>query len=234
MPEENPIPRLSRLSNILILLQSKRLITAQQIADKFGISKRTAYRDIKALEESGVPIITEEGKGYSLLEGYNLPPVMFTEEEANALITAQNIIIKNKDKSLINSYLSAITKLKAVLRNNQKDKTELLEKRIAIFDNFEQEITSQWLSSIQLAITHFKVLKIQYHSISKEELTNRLIEPMALYHSQGNWVLIAWCRLRGAYREFRLDRIQSLFTTNEVFDNRGFDLVKYFYTAYGE
>ena len=232
MPEENPIPRLSRLSNILILLQSKRLITAQQIADKFGISKRTAYRDIKALEEAGVPIITEEGKGYSLLEGYSLPPIMFTEEEANALITAQNIIIKNKDKSLINNYLSAITKLKAVLRHSQKDKTELLEKRIAIFDNFEQEITSQWLSSIQLAITHFKVLKIQYLSISKEELTNRLIEPMALYHSQGNWVLIAWCRLRGAYREFRLDRIRSLFSLSDSFDERDFDLLRYFREQY--
>ncbi len=232
MPEENPIPRLSRLSNILILLQSKRLITAQQIADKFGISKRTAYRDIKALEEAGVPIITEEGKGYSLLEGYSLPPIMFTEEEANALITAQNIIVKNKDKSLINNYLSAITKLKAVLRHSQKDKTELLEKRIAIFDNFEQEITSQWLSSIQLAITHFKVLKIQYLSISKEELTNRLIEPMALYHSQGNWVLIAWCRLRGAYREFRLDRIRSLFSLSDSFDERDFDLLRYFREQY--
>lgn len=232
MPEENPIPRLSRLSNILILLQSKRLITAQQIADKFGISKRTAYRDIKALEEAGVPIITEEGKGYSLLEGYSLPPIMFTEEEANALITAQNIIVKNKDKSLINNYLSAITKLKAVLRHSQKDKTELLEKRIAIFDNFEQEITSQWLSSIQLAITHFKVLKIQYLSISKEELTNRLIEPMALYHSQGNWVLIAWCRLRDAYREFRLDRIRSLFSLSDSFDERDFDLLRYFREQY--
>ena len=232
MPEENPIPRLSRLSNILILLQSKRLITAQQIADKFGISKRTAYRDIKALEEAGVPIITEEGKGYSLLEGYSLPPIMFTEEEANALITAQNIIIKNKDKSLINNYLSAITKLKAVLRHSQKDKTELLEKRIAIFDNFEQKTTSRWLSAIQLAITHFKVLKIQYLSISKEELTNRLIEPMALYHSQGNWVLIAWCRLRDAYREFRLDRIRSLFSLSDSFDERDFDLLRYFREQY--
>jgi len=227
------IPRLSRLSSILILLQSKRLITAGQIAEKFGISKRTAYRDIKALEESGVPIITEEGKGYSLLEGYTLPPVMFSEEEANALITAQQIIVKNKDKSLITSYLSAITKLKAVLRYSQKDKVELLENRIAIFENYDFETTSQWLSAVQLAITNTKLLKIEYRSISKEEITSRMIEPLALYLSQGNWVVIAWCRLRGAYREFRLDRIQSLFSTSDSFDDRGFDLMTYFYSAYG-
>ena len=74
--------RLSRLTAILIQLQSKRLITSTELADKYGVSIRTIYRDIRALEEAGVPIYTEEGKGYSLSEGYRLPPVMFTEEEA--------------------------------------------------------------------------------------------------------------------------------------------------------
>jgi len=164
---DNPIPRLSRLTAILTLLQSKRLVTATEIADKFGISKRTAYRDIKALEESGVPIFTEEGKGYSLMEGYCLPPIMFSEEEANALITAAAFIAKNKDVSLIENHKKAISKIQAVLRYTNKDKANLLSERIAYFKNYNKEITSDNLSLVQLAITNLQLLEISYMSISK-------------------------------------------------------------------
>ncbi len=101
MNKHQNTPRLSRLSAILIMLQSKKIVTATQIAKKFNVSTRTAYRDVKALEVSGVPLFTEEGKGYSLMSGYTLPPVMFTEEEANALITAENMVSRNKDQSLV-------------------------------------------------------------------------------------------------------------------------------------
>ena len=76
-------PRISRLSQIVTILQSKRLITARELAEKFNVSIRTIYRDIRTLESSGIPIVTEEGKGYFLQEGYQLPPIMFSEEEAN-------------------------------------------------------------------------------------------------------------------------------------------------------
>ena len=84
---DNDTKRLSRLTAILMLLQTKRLSTASELASRFMVSNRTIYRDIKALEQAGVPILTEEGKGYLLMEGYRIPPVMFTESEANALIT---------------------------------------------------------------------------------------------------------------------------------------------------
>ena len=92
-------PRLSRLTAILTQLQSKRLITAKQLAEKHTVSIRTIYRDIRSLEKSGIPIITEEGKGYSIMEGYHLPPVLFTEDEANALITVEQLVLNNKDQS---------------------------------------------------------------------------------------------------------------------------------------
>ena len=76
--KDNNLKRLSRLTAILTQLQSKRIVTATSLAEKFDVNVRTIYRDIKALEESGVPIYTEEGKGYSLVEGYRIPPVMFT------------------------------------------------------------------------------------------------------------------------------------------------------------
>nr|WP_290935624.1 HTH domain-containing protein [Haliscomenobacter sp.] len=96
---ENDTKRLSRLTAILTQLQTKRLVTATVLAEKFKVSVRTIYRDIRALEQSGVPILTEEGKGYSLMEGYRLPPVSFSESEANALITAEQFVLKNKDAS---------------------------------------------------------------------------------------------------------------------------------------
>ena len=228
METKNEITRLSRLTAILILLQSKRIITATDIAEKFQISKRTAYRDIKALEDAGVPIYTEEGVGYALMEGYNLPPVMFTEQEANALITAGSLISRNKDASLVKEYNNAITKIKSTLRHSKKDKVNLLSERVAFIKNLKSETTSSYLSTLQMTITNLNLLKIKYHSINKDEVTIRLLEPLALYHTQENWILIAWCRTRNNYREFRLDRILDLNVLDVFFENRNFDMLQYF------
>lgn len=220
-------PRLSRLAAILIQLQSKRLVTSTEMAEKHGVSVRTIYRDIRALEAAGVPVCTEEGRGYSLGEGYRLPPVAFTEAEANALITAEKFISRNKDASLVRNYNEAITKIKAILRYKDKDKAELLANRIAFFQNYNNVTTSNDLSAVQLAITHSQAVFIRYEAISKTT-TERVIEPLALYHTQENWILISWCRLRKANREFRLDRIQSLRVLDEYFEPHSFDLMAYF------
>ncbi len=220
--------RLSRLTSIITQLQSNRLLVARDVAKRFDISIRTVYRDIETLKNSGIPIYTIEGKGYSLVEGYRLPPVMFTEQEANALITAAELISKNKDKSLIENHCNAIAKIKAVMKYSNKDKTTLLSERIAFFSNFKRETTSDNLSLIQTAITNQNLLKITYQSISKAEITERLIEPYAIYHSRENWILISFCRLRNDFREFRLDMIKTIVLLNEKFEDRKFVLMEYF------
>ena len=118
-------PRLVRLTSILTQLQSKRIVTATELAKKHEVTVRTIYRDIRTLEQSGIPIFTEEGKGYSIMEGFTLPPVMFTEQEANALLMAEHLILKNKDQSLSEQYQQAITKIKSVLNLNQRSKSKL-------------------------------------------------------------------------------------------------------------
>lgn len=222
------INRLSRLTSILTQLQSKRLITATELADKYQVSVRTIYRDIRSLEASGIPICTEEGKGYSLIEGYTLPPVAFTEQEANALITGFSLISRNKDASLVKNYEDAISKVKSVLRHNEKDKAQLLSERVVFVKNLSNTTTSNILSTVQLAITSLNVIEIKYKSLYKEEESMRLIEPQALYHTQDNWILIAWCQLRKAFREFRLDRVLTIKMLSEQFEDRNFDLMKYF------
>lgn len=219
--------RLSRLTSIITQLQANRLITATSLSKKYGVSVRTIYRDIRTLEQSGIPIITEEGKGYALMEGYKLPPIMFTENEANAFITAEQLIRKNKDQSLIDTYHSAITKIKAVLRNSQKVDTDLLSERILFRSNIGQEITSRYLMTIQSAITKFNLLEIDYRSL-KNQHTNRIIEPFALYSTQENWLLIAFCRLRKEFRAFRIDLIQKLNVKNECFEAHKMSLEDYF------
>ena len=224
MAEEKP--RLARLTAILTQLQSKRIVTAKDIAEKHGVSIRTVYRDIRTLEQSGIPIITEEGKGYSVMEGYNLPPVMFTEEEANALITAEHLILKNKDQSLVDQYQNAITKIKAVLRRNQKAKTQILAQRIQIRNNKNNEKTSNYLIQLQSHIANFQVVQLDYLSLENQR-NERKIEPFALYTTNDNWILIAFCRERNDFRAFRLDCVQRLTPTQEQFEPHRITLEQY-------
>jgi len=228
MDDNNDIKRLSRLTAILTQLQTKRLLTASELANKFSVSVRTIYRDIKALEQAGVPILTEDGKGYSLMEGYRIPPVMFTESEANALITAEQLILKNKDASFVKEYSEAINKIKSVLRNNTKDKANLLSDRIVFRQNADNDRTSNYLSTLQLALTNFNLTKIKYHSPDTDQTTERNIEPFAIYSTQENRLLIAFCRLRKDFRAFRLDRIQSLNILTEKFEPHKMTLQEYF------
>jgi predicted DNA-binding transcriptional regulator YafY len=226
--KDNDTKRLSRLTAILTQLQTKRLLTASELASKFSVSNRTIYRDIKALEQAGVPVLTEEGKGYSIMDGYRIPPVMFTESEANALITAEQLIQTNKDASFVKDYQDAINKIKSVLRTNTKEKVNLLSNRVVFRQNANNNRTSNYLSILQLALTNFNLTKISYRSAETNELTERFIEPFAIYSTQENWLLIAFCRLRNEFRSFRLDRIQQLEILDDKFDPHKLSLPEYF------
>ncbi|MDF2382700.1 YafY family transcriptional regulator [Nostoc ellipsosporum NOK] len=225
---DNDTKRLSRLVAILIQLQTKKLLTSTALAAKFMVSQRTIYRDIKALEQAGVPVLTEEGKGYSLMEGYKIPPIMFSESEANALITAEQLVINNKDASFVKDYTEAIDKIKSVLRNNTKDKAELLSQRVLSGHNEQRNRTSNNLSVLQLALTNFRLVKITYYSPDNQQTTERIIEPFAIYTSQENWLLVAFCRVRKDYRAFRLDRIVQLTVLDELFEPHNLTFEEYF------
>lgn len=224
--EYNETNRLSRLTAILIQFQTKHIVTAAELSQKFQVSKRTIYRDIKALESAGVPILTEEGKGYMLMEGYKMPPVMFTEKQANALILAEQLVLQNKDASFVKDYSEAIDKVKSILRYSIKDKANLLADRTQFDEVINQERNSHHLSDLQYALTNYYLVKIAY--TNKENIASeRLIEPFALLNSD-NWYLVAWCRLREEFRFFRLDRIQQMVVLSEKFEPHNLTLQEYF------
>nr|WP_294862289.1 YafY family protein [uncultured Fluviicola sp.] len=222
------IPRIARITAILIQLQTKRILTSTLLAEKFGVSVRTIYRDIKTLEMAGIPIVTEDGKGYALMEGFKIPPVMFSEEEANALITMEQLVRTNKDSSLVEAYLGAVNKVKAVLSYSAKDKAELLSSRIALSPVIPKTNSSDSLAVIQAALTNFNLLKITYQSEKKAEQTERMIEPFAMYYTLDEcWALIAFCRLRKEFRMFRLDRISKMVPQKAVFEPHKITLQQY-------
>ncbi len=224
---EKEKPRLSRLTAIITQLQSKRVVTANYLAKRHNVSVRTIYRDIRTLEKTGIPIVTEEGKGYSIMEGYHLPPVLFTEDEANALITAEQLVIKNKDQSFSDNVSSAMEKIKSILKYSQKGNADLLADRVYFSGNQNQDKTSDNLMQIQSALIHFRVLKITYLS-SESKRTTRDIEPFAIYSINGNFLLIAFCRLREDFRAFRIDFIDSLIPQDETFTQHNMTMQKYF------
>jgi predicted DNA-binding transcriptional regulator YafY len=227
--DNNETKRLSRLTAILTQLQTKRIVTAVELAAKFSVSVRTIYRDIRALEQSGVPVLTEEGKGYSLMEHYRLPPVTFSENEANALILAEQLVSKNPDASFVKDYMAAIDKIKAILRHSVRDKANLLSERTRL--NLSLEKNSNNLSQLQFALTNYNLIKVVYTNEAKETST-RLLEPFALLSTQDNWLLVAYCRLRNGFRYFRLSRIEKLELLSEKFTPHKLTLQEFFDTQH--
>ncbi|WP_425077486.1 helix-turn-helix transcriptional regulator [Psychroserpens sp. S379A] len=220
--------QLSRLISILTLLRSKRLLTATELSEKFDVSVRTIYRDIRKIEDAGVPVMTIEGRGYSLMEGYAVSPVQFTEKQANALITAQLLVHQTNDSSFTTDFNEALTKIKSVFRTSVQEKSELLASKIYVFDTNYENISSDALSEIQLAIINFNYVELNYRKAEDPNITFRKVEPYALFSTNNKWILIAWCYLRDDFRAFRLDRIQSFKILNEHFTDRKFNLQAYF------
>ena len=212
--------RIDRISAILIHLQSRRVVRASEIAERFNISLRTVYRDIRTLEEAGVPLMGEAGVGYSIMDGYRLPPVMFSREEATAFLTAEKLMERMTDPSSDGHYKSAMYKVRSVLRLAEKDFLENIDGHIQVLKSRRGAPIKLELNPLQLvlkAIGERNVLSIHYFAMHNQQKTERNIEPVGVFYQDNYWHLVAWCRLRKDYRDFRLDRISDIALTGERF-----------------
>ncbi|SFA97877.1 helix-turn-helix transcriptional regulator [Algoriphagus aquimarinus] len=209
--------RIDRLTAILTHLQSKRTVRASELAARFEVSLRTIYRDVRSLEESGVPIIGEAGQGYSLMEGYRLPPIMFSREEALALLVAEKLVEKSLDDQSSKFFKEALIKIKAVLKSSEKDLLAEVQDTIQVLKSSSSKImnrSSKAFQAILQAISEKKVLSTTYVTFDPEQMSVRDLEPIGLFHSYEQWYMMAFCRLRGDYRTFRLDRFSKLQVTD--------------------
>lgn len=227
--------RIDRLTAMLVHLQSKRVVKAEEMADRFEISLRTVYRDVKALMEAGVPIGSEAGKGYFIVDGYHLPPVMFTQDEASSMLLAGKFVEKMGDKSIKAAFESAMFKIKAVLSEPEKDHLEQLHSHVEISvatRSSQTDFPDHFITDIQRAAVKKEVIQVEYLS-NQEELTVREVEPIGLYYYSGAWHLIAWCTMRNGYRDFRADRIKQLTHTGRSFEGRNLlSLQEYFKSVF--
>ncbi|MBS7256186.1 helix-turn-helix transcriptional regulator [Flavobacterium branchiicola] len=211
MLDESP-KRFDRIVAILIQLQSKKIVKAQELADRFDCSLRTIYRDIRTLEASGVPIYSEAGVGYALMEGYRLPPVMFTREEVSSFIAAEKLMQKFTDPTLGTHYSSAMFKLKSVLRSADKDYLSNIESRIVMqtAEPMFNDNSPNTLAVLFEGIAEKKQILLTYKTFEKDETTQRNLEPVGVFHDHNNWYFLGYCHLRQDYRQFRTDRIQLI------------------------
>src|SRR5579871_5155549 len=174
--------RIDRLTAILIQLQSKKIVKAEEIAGRFDISLRTVYRDVKALMEAGVPIGSEAGTGYFIVDGYHLPPVMFSQDEASAMMMAGKLVERMTDQSVRTAFDNALTKIKAVLNEAQKEHLESLQDHIAVMRPYNSLPAQQgsFLTDLQKAVAGRRVVQIDYCSTNQNEQTLRDVEPIGL------------------------------------------------------
>jgi predicted DNA-binding transcriptional regulator YafY len=206
--------RVDRLVGVLTQLQSRRYVTAEQISKKFGISVRTVYRDIRALDEIGIPVSFENHKGYFIVPGYFLPPVSFNSDEANALVLLSSLSSQFTDQSIAAHTTSAIDKVRAVLKTTEKAYADDLSERIIVLNTNTKPFA--YLSDIQQSISRQIRLKIEYLD-SQGRKTRREIEPIGLIYYTDQWHMIAWCWLRLDYRDFIVKQIQKLTLTGIPF-----------------
>lgn len=213
--------RIDRLTAIIIYLQGRSRVKIEDLAERYKISSRTVYRDLRALQEAGVPIGSESGQGYFIVRGYHMPPVMFDKNEVAALLAGERLMQKWSDTKLGESYGSALDKIRSVLRYKDKEYLDTLDHHIKALpyqEVKEVEHDHRAFTFLQNAIVHKKVIGITYHAAYKDEITTRDIEPLGLILRRNHWYVAAWCRLRVDYRIFRVDRIKNFHSTGNEFD----------------
>ncbi|RZK87647.1 MAG: YafY family transcriptional regulator, partial [Hymenobacter sp.] len=208
--------RIDRLFGLVTLLQAQRYVPAARIAAQFGLSVRTVYRDIRALGEQGIPVSFEAGRGYFLVQGYFLPQVSFTSEEASALLLLETLGATLTDRSIQPLVVAALHKVRAVLRPPDQARLAQLASGIQLAVPEYQEHHTQYLAPLQAAIAGRQVLELGYRD-KEGHVTRRRVEPIGLVFYNFAWHLVGWCQLRQAYRQFRVARVQKLTATTLPF-----------------
>lgn len=209
--------RSERLLELLQLLRTyKKPVSAQILADKLGVSVRSIYRDIETLNAQGATIQGEAGIGYVLKDGYMLPPLMFTQDEIEALVLGSRWVKAYGDDALMDSARKALSKIRAV--SSQAIQHDIDTHTLFVPPTHDQNLsgTLPFASDIRSAIRDQKKVCIRYEDL-KGDISDRDICPFALAFFGTNQVVAAWCELRQDYRHFRVDRILELFPIDEIY-----------------
>jgi predicted DNA-binding transcriptional regulator YafY len=199
--------RADRLFQIIQLLRRRHVLTAAAIGAELEVSERTVYRDIADLVRSGVPIAGEAGVGYTLRRGFDLPPLMFTEEEIEALVLGTRVVSSWADEGLAKAAESALARIEAALTD--KLKARLTGSRLFAPSFHGPQRVAAALADLRKAIDERRPTRLDYAD-NDGARTDRVVRPLGLFFWGNKWTLTAWCELRDDFRDFRLDRIQGM------------------------
>lgn len=199
--------RADRLFRIVQLIRGRRLTTAAQLAERLEVSPRSVYRDIAALQAQGVPIEGEAGVGYRMRRGYDLPPLMFTRQEAQALVACLRVAQPRIDAALAAHADEALAKILSVLPEAERTAAERLS-LYALPVGPDAE-TRERLSRLRIAAEDKIRLQIDYRDLA-DARSVRVVRPLGCFYWGEVWTLAAWCEMRGDFRNFRVDRIVAI------------------------
>ncbi|MFQ5570853.1 MAG: helix-turn-helix transcriptional regulator [Rhodothermales bacterium] len=230
---ERTLNRTERLFALILLLQNRPSLTSRDLAEHFGVSRRTIFRDLRALSESGVPLTYADKGGYEILEGYQLPPLMLTARQAATLLIGTEFMKLQSDASLRKDADEVGLKIRSVLPNEVRQYIDQLNER-TVLDPYwlhtlqpEDEEEGRWYD-LSEAVAHRRSIIMEYYVQSRDELTKRKIDPLGLVYYTDHWNLIAYDHLRDDIRNFLLDSIKSMFVLSERFTPpAGFDLAEH-------
>src|SRR5215472_4341758 len=201
---------------ILLELQARGNVRAEDLAQHFEVSVRTMYRDLEALSESGVPLIATPGKGYALMDGYFLPPLAFTATEAALLVLGGELIQQRVDAELRGATRTALHKLASVLPSERREAVDRWRNEM-LFYSSARAAQEPRLQPLRTAMQEHRVVRLEYHAFRRAAAEERDVEPISLVYLGERWHLGAYCRLRRGPRLFRLDRIDSCIVLDERF-----------------
>ncbi len=206
--------RADRLFQLTLLLGRGKILTGDQIAGRLSVSKRTVYRDIRDLSLSGVPIEGEAGVGFRMRGGYQIPPLMFTPEEIQALVFGARLVQSCADEGLHAAADDVLAKVDAVLPTQLKPMLENLGLQVPDF-RVSPEV-KRALRELRQAVSERRIITFHYTQGDGSGIAPR-VWPMCLRYIGGTWTLGGWSELESAFRVFRLYRVQELTTTGERF-----------------
>lgn len=199
--------RADRLFQIVQQIRGRRLTTAQQLAERLQVSMRTIYRDVADLQAQGVPIDGEAGVGYRMRRGYDLPPLMFTHDEARALVAAVRIAQPRLDPALAAQAGDALSKILAVLPPAARVAAESLAMYAP--GTALDDATRARIAALRDAIDRRRKVALRYLDLGGR-ISERTVRPLACLLWDAVWTLSAWCETREGFRTFRIDRIEQL------------------------
>lgn len=225
--------RTERLFATILLLQNRPNMTSRDLAEHFSVSRRTVFRDLNALTESGVPLTYSEGGGYEILEGYQLPPLMLSAREAATLLVGTEFMKLQSDASLREDADAVALKIRAVLPREIREYVDRLRENTVLDPYWLHAVqeggseSGRWYK-LSEAVARSRKVTMEYFVESRSELTKRYVDPLGLVYYTDHWNLIAYDHLRKDVRNFRLDRIREMFVLTERFERPdGFDLAAY-------